>query len=64
MTRRPVVNDSSSTAAMSKGLAIATFMRRPSTTSGNTKCFSASAAVIVLSVADVTASNSAIVAWG
>ena len=64
MMRRPVVNDSSSTAAMSVGLAIASFSLRPSTASGNTKCFSASSAEIALSVADVTASNSAIVACG
>lgn len=64
MTRRPVVNDSSSTAAMSNGLAIATLIRRPSTASGKTKCFSAIDAGITLSVATVTASNSAIVACG
>jgi hypothetical protein len=62
--RRPVVNDSSSMAAMSEGLAIATFNLRPSCPSGNTKCFSATAAGIMLSVAEVTASNSAIVACG
>ncbi len=64
MMRRPVRNDSSSTAAMSKGLAIANFRRRPSTESGKTKCFSTSSAEMVASVADVTASNSAIVACG
>jgi hypothetical protein len=36
MTRSPVVNEISSTAAMSEGLAIATFSLRPSTESGNT----------------------------
>ncbi len=60
----PVLNDSSSTAAMSKGLAIATFRRRPSCTSGKAKCFSASAAGMQLSVATVTDSNSSIVACG
>lgn len=64
MMRRPVVNDSSSITAMSEGLAIATFSLRPSCTSGNTKCFSATAAGIIASVADVTPSNSAIVACG
>jgi hypothetical protein len=64
MMRSPVVNDSSSTAAMSKGLHIATFSRRASCTSGNTMCFSAVAAGISASVDDVTASNSSIVACG
>jgi hypothetical protein len=62
--RRPVEKDSSSTAAMSKGLAIATFSRRPSCASGNTKSRSATAAGIMPSVAEVTASNSAIVGCG
>jgi hypothetical protein len=62
--RRPVVNPSSSTVAMSKGLAIAIFRRRPSCESGNTMCFSATAAGIRESVATVTASNSSTVACG
>jgi hypothetical protein len=57
-TRSPVMKEISSTAAKSNGLAIATRRRLPSTASGNTKCFSASAVGIVDSVADVTCSNS------
>jgi hypothetical protein len=64
MTRSPVVNDISSIAAMSVGLAMATLRRRPSCDSGNTKSRSAMAAGIMLSVATVTASNSAMVACG
>jgi hypothetical protein len=64
MTRSPEVNDSWSVVAMSEGLAMATLRRRPSWDSGKTKCFSATAAGIMLSVATVTASNSATVAWG
>ncbi len=58
MTRSPVLNEISSTAATSNGLAIANRRRLPSTPSGNTKCFSASAVGTKVSVAEETCSNS------
>nr|WP_254627632.1 hypothetical protein [Myxococcus sp. CA040A] len=59
-----MMNPSASVCWISKGLAIATFNRRPSWASGKARCFSASAAGSNLNVASVTTSKSASWATG